>query len=239
MFEGKNIGAIVVAAGAGTRMGTIPAKQFLELEGKPVIVHALGAFQNSPLMDRVVVVCRNEDVKTLEELVSVHRLSKVDRIVGGGPERQDSVWNGIRTFEGRRPEIVLVHDGVRPFVQQKLIRSVTRAAIEAGAAVPGVHSKDTVKASNGGIFVDRTLDRNNIWLVQTPQAFQFDLLYDAYRRALADKFYGTDDAALVERMGKSIRIVEGNHENIKITTPEDLVLAHVIAKTFHGEPVGS
>jgi len=232
VVNGKNIGAVIAAAGAGTRMGISPAKQFLELQGKAVLVHTLEAFERSPVVDLIVVSSRGEDIEAVKSLVGVHNLSKVVHVVEGGAHRQDSVWKGIEKLREHRTDIVLIHDAVRPFVRPELIHSVTLAACEYGAGICAVRSKDTVKVSNGDVFVEATLNRNRAWLAQTPQAFQFDLFCRAYADAASNKFFGTDDAMLVERIGGRVKIVEGSHENIKITTPEDFALAGLIAKSF-------
>lgn len=232
MLNGKNIGAVIAAAGVGTRMGLSPAKQFLELQGKSVLVHTLEAFERSPVVDCIVVSSRVEDIKVVKSLVGAYKLSKVVHIVEGGAHRQDSVWNGIAQLREHRPDIVLIHDAVRPFIRPELIHSVTLAACEYGAAICAVRAKDTVKLSNGDVFIDTTLNRNQAWLAQTPQAFQFDLFCRAHADATSNKFFGTDDAMLVERIGGRVKIVEGSYENIKITTPEDLALAGLIAHSF-------
>ena len=235
MLEGKNIGVVIAAAGSGTRMGLKQAKQFLELDGKPVLVHSLAAFQRSPVVDHIVVSARREDIETVRSWVTARSLSKVLHIVEGGQQRQDSVWNGIQIMKNHPTDILLVHDAVRPFIDLQLISSVTAAACSFGAAVPGVQLKDTIKSASEEGFVRNTLDRRGIWLIQTPQAFQFHLLWKAYEAAMTNGFYGTDDAALAERCGQKVKIVEGNSMNIKITTPEDFALAEQIARVFFKE----
>jgi len=232
MLNGQVIGAVVTAAGTGTRMGSETAKQFLELNGKPILVHALAPFQDSVLVDEIVVTTRSEDCLTVRNLVAAHGISKSTIIVGGGPRRQDSVWNGVKALKACRPDIVLVHDAVRPFVRQELIRSVVVAAFKDGAAIPAVRAKDTTKLSDGDGFVGCTLDRELVRLVQTPQAFRFELLYQAFESAIEHGYLGSDEAMLVERLGKKVRIVEGSWENIKITVPEDIAVAEMILSTF-------
>jgi 2-C-methyl-D-erythritol 4-phosphate cytidylyltransferase len=232
VLNGKNIGAVIAAAGAGTRMGISPAKQFLELQGKAVLVRTLEAFERSPVVDLIVVSSRGEDIRAVKSLVGVHNLSKVVHVVEGGAHRQDSVWKGIERLSEHGTDIVLIHDAVRPFVRPELIHSVTLAACEYGAAICAIRPKDTVKLSNEDVFIDTTLNRNQAWLAQTPQAFQIDLFCRAYADAVSNKFFGTDDAILVERIGGRVKIVEGSYENIKITTPEDFALAGLIAHSF-------
>lgn len=168
----------------------------------------------------------------VESLVGLHELSKAVHVVEGGVYRQDSVWKGIEKLREHRIDIVLIHDAVRPFIRPELIHSVALAACEYGAAICAVRAKDTLKVSNANAFVETTMNRDQAWLAQTPQAFQFDLFCKAYADAASHNFIGTDDAMLVERIGGKVKIVEGSYENIKITTPEDLALAGLIAQRF-------
>ncbi len=214
--------AVVPAAGVGSRMGGSTAKQFIVLGEKPLLVHTLQRLEHSPEVDEVGVAVPEEFIAEVEQLVSKYRLHKVSKVVAGGQHRQDSVANVLRCFSFRPTDIVLVHDGVRPFVQPKKIAEVISACREHEAAVLAVQPKDTVRRSNGGGFFDQTLDRSALWLVQTPQAFKASLLVKAFEKAAKDKFTATDEAALVERLGVKARIIQGSYDNIKITTKEDL-----------------
>ncbi|MBI4811536.1 MAG: 2-C-methyl-D-erythritol 4-phosphate cytidylyltransferase, partial [Ignavibacteriales bacterium] len=168
----------------------------------------------------------------IDTLKQKHRLSKVCSIIQGGAERQDSVWNGLKELAPMNVDLVLIHDAVRPFITQNLIHSVLLAALEYDAAIAALSPRDTVKHSREQNFIEGTYDRKLVWLAQTPQAFRFSLIYDAFEKAFSGNYYSTDDASLVERLGKKVRIVEGFSENIKITTPDDLELAELIVKRF-------
>ena len=230
--------AIIPAGGAGRRMGGDVPKQFLPLAGIPVLVHTLRAFQRSPIIDEIFLVVPEGDIPAVRrDVIEEHGLSKVTSVLAGGAERQDSVGNAL--MEVREDHgIVLVHDGVRPFVTGELIRRVVAAAGEHGAAAVGVPVRDTVKAVSAAGVVVKTVDREGLWLTQTPQAFRRQLICAAYEKAAQDGFSGTDDASLVERMGVSVRMILGDHDNIKITTPEDLALGAIIIRRFSSEQPG-
>ncbi len=223
---------IVPAAGSGTRIGGAVRKQFLPLKGKPIVVHTLQQFEHCADVDEAAVAVPESAITEMESLVSRYRLHKVSKVVVGGSRRQDSVANALATLTLRDNDIVLVHDGVRPFVETKRISHLVRECKEHGGAVLAVQPKDTVRRSTGGTVFDQTLDRNALWMVQTPQAFRAALLTNAYKKAAKDRFYSTDEAALVERLGHRIRIVEGSYDNIKITTQEDLELATLILQRW-------
>jgi 2-C-methyl-D-erythritol 4-phosphate cytidylyltransferase len=216
-----SVGVVVPAAGRGIRLGGDRPKQLLELAGKPLCVHTLEYFQRTPLVDSVVLVASAELIGELESLVDRFRLSKVVAVVEGGKERQDSVWKGLERFSRSAPVYVLIHDAVRPFPDDGIVKRVLGAAAQFGAAVPAMPPKETIKIATPDHFVASTPARSELWAIQTPQAFRFSLIFEAYKKAAAERFYATDDASLVERMGEKVRIVEGNYDNIKITTPED------------------
>ncbi len=220
--------AIVVAAGSGSRFGGDLPKQFLVLRNQPLVIHAVRRFENTEEVDEIVVVVPEAFIAETEELVRRFRLHKVGAVVAGGARRQDSVANGIRALSPRASDLVLVHDGVRPFVDAQQIRDVIVQCRKHKAAVLAVQPKDTVRRSSGGLVFDRTLDRTALWLIQTPQAFTAGLLKKGL--ALAEKRHltVTDEAALVERLGVKARIVRGSYDNIKVTTKEDLELARLI-----------
>ena len=217
--------AIIPAGGAGRRMGGDVPKQFLPLSGMPVLVHTLRAFQRSPIIDEIFLAVPEGDMAAVRrDLVEEHGLSKVTSVLAGGAERQDSVANALMHVRDDHG-IVLVHDGVRPFVTAELIRRVVAAAVEHGAVAVGVPVRETVKAVSAAGVVVKTVEREGLWLTQTPQAFRRQVICSAYEKAARDGFSGTDDASLVERMGNEVHIVLGDYRNIKITTPEDLALA--------------
>ncbi len=220
--------AVIPAAGSGTRLGGKVKKQFLPLKGKPIIIHTLQRFEHCPDVDEIVVAVPESDVVEIEELLSKYRIHKVSKAISGGLKRQDSVFNALRLITPGDSDIILVHDAVRPFIDSKKISQVIKACKEFDAAVVAVQPKDTIRRSTGGGFFDQTVDRTALWLVQTPQAFKAKLLIRAFDKARKDKFYSTDEAALVERLGTKARIVEGSYDNIKITTQEDLELGALI-----------
>lgn len=231
--------AVVPAAGAGTRLGGSTRKQFLQLKGKPIIIHTLQQFEHCTEVDEVAVAVPESAIVDMEALVSRYRLHKVSKVIVGGERRQDSVQRVLKTLRLRGSDIILVHDGVRPFVSAAKISQAIAGAREHGAAVLAVQPKDTIRRSSGGGFFDATLDRTALWLVQTPQAFTASLLLKAFKKAAQDGFYSTDEAALVEQLGVRARIIEGTYDNIKITTPEDLELAVLIYDRLQSRPNAS
>jgi 2-C-methyl-D-erythritol 4-phosphate cytidylyltransferase len=221
--------AIIVAAGSGKRMGGPVRKQFMELDGKPILQHTLEKFQAAECVQEIILVVPQRDVKRLSVLAkSQWNISKIIRVVPGGRERHDSVWAGLSAVDPG-VHIILIHDGVRPFVPPALIKKVITAAVKFGAAVVGVAPKETIKKCDA-TFVMETLQRQSLVVVQTPQAFRRDIVKAAYERAFADGFFSTDDAALVERMNHRVYIVDGDYSNLKITCPEDLAMAEAILK---------
>jgi 2-C-methyl-D-erythritol 4-phosphate cytidylyltransferase len=209
-------------------MGRGLSKQYLSLGGMPLLVHTLNVFEKCPLVDALLVVVPPPDVETVRtEMLPRWNLKKLAGVIPGGEERQDSVRAGIEALD-RDADIVIVHDAVRPFITVGLIENCIRAAAEEGAATVGVPVKDTVKEVGADGRVVRTCDRNLLWLTQTPQAFRRDIIENAHRAALRDGYRGTDDTSLVERLGIAVRMIRGDYGNIKITTPEDLVIAEAL-----------
>ncbi|HTP64987.1 MAG TPA: 2-C-methyl-D-erythritol 4-phosphate cytidylyltransferase [Geobacteraceae bacterium] len=223
--------ALVPAAGMGKRMGAEINKQYLLLAGKPIVAHTLQVFEDTPLVDDVYVIVPEAEIPYCREhVVERHGFAKVRGIVAGGAERQHSVMNGLRALTGADDDdVVLIHDGVRPFVTpQILMHAVETARLHDGALV-AVPVKDTVKVVNEGI-VRATPPREKLWLAQTPQAFRYSVIMAAHEIAEAERYLGTDDASLVEWLGKDVHIVVGDYRNIKITTPEDLILAEAFLR---------
>jgi len=222
--------AIIPAGGAGKRLGADVAKQYLVLNSLPVLVHTLNVFQKSDVIDDIVLVVPRDDLASVrKQIIEKYGLTKVSAVVAGGNERQDSVRNGLEAI-AKPCDVVIIHDGVRPFVTEKMIVQVTKAATEGGAASIGVPAKDTIKETTNENIVTATLPRTNLWQTQTPQAFQYDLFCKAFAATEKDHYYGTDDASLVERIGVKVFMIVGSHENIKITTPEDLIMAEALMK---------
>lgn len=218
----NSVGAVIVAAGRGTRMGTAESKQYLLLRGKPVIVHTLEVFQRHELISEIVLVTGEADIDRCREWVQAYKLDKVKAVVPGGAERQHSVYKGLKALE---TGWVMVHDGVRPFVQDAEINACYEKAREIGASVLAVPVKDTIKQVDGAGKVLSTPDRRSLWAIQTPQTFRLSELLTAYEAAERDGFLGTDDSSLAERSGIPVAVVEGSYSNIKLTTPEDLAFA--------------
>ena len=220
--------ALIVAAGKGERMRGRVKKQFIPLKGMPLLYYTLKAFEEFEGIENMYLVLDEGDFEyCAREIIQKYGIKKVSQIVPGGERRQDSVWNGLKAMEGRC-HMVIVHDGVRPFVSPEILKRLTAAMIDAQAVVTAIPALDTIKRVDGtGIVVD-TLQRNTLFHVQTPQGFRFDLIQEAYERALREGIQGTDDAYFVERMGMPVKVVEGSSFNIKITMPEDIALAHYI-----------
>jgi 2-C-methyl-D-erythritol 4-phosphate cytidylyltransferase len=222
--------AIIVSAGKGQRFMEGKKKQFYLLADKPILVHTLDQFETCPLIRSILLVVGQEDMDySLKEIVEQYKYRKIAQIIPGGKRRQDSVKNGIDAL-AKDVEIVVIHDGVRPFVTKAMIEDSIHSAERFGAVILAMPVKDTIKIANPNGTVLKTLDRDALWQIQTPQAFQARLLREAYYKAMEDGFMGTDDASLVERLGVKIHILPGSYTNIKITTPEDLILANLFLK---------
>ena len=215
------VGAIIPAAGRGKRIGASVPKQFLEIQGKPLLHHTLTVFVSCKVIDYVVLVMPRTDVDEMGE-DWLNKYEIVRAVVVGGEQRQDSVYNGFNSLE-EGTDIVVVHDGVRPFTTPQMITATVEAAQQHGAAITAIPVSDTVKQAADG-FVKQTVSRDGLWRVQTPQAFQYGLLQQAFKKAKKDSYYGTDEGSLVEYLGERVKVVPGSELNIKITRKEDLVL---------------
>ena len=215
--------AIVPAGGSGTRMGGTVPKQFQSLNGKPILYHTIKTLQNCETISEIILVVPEKEYETANT-DWLGKLEIVKKVVIGGEQRQDSVYNGFCEVS-QDSEIVLVHDGVRPFLSQKMIADSIDAAREYGAAITAIPVHDTIKRVDTSGLVSQTIDREGLWRVQTPQAFRYSLLLDAFNKAKSENFYGTDEGALIEHLGEPVKIVEGLEQNIKITRPEDLELS--------------
>lgn len=221
--------AIIVAAGKGKRMETDINKQFLNIKDKPVIYYALSTFANSKLIDGIIIVCAENEIEYCKnEIVEKYKIGKVLKIVAGGKERQDSVHNGLNAIDNC--EIVLIHDGARPFVNDRIIEEGIKYAREYGACACGVVPKDTIKIRDTKGFSTHTLNRNELFSVQTPQCFKYDIILECHRKLNQDKMNVTDDTAVINYYGNSVYLYEGSYDNIKITTPEDLYIAERIVE---------
>ena len=221
MYKNKKIAVIIAAAGIGSRMNASKPKQFLEIDGKPMLIKTARAFHENENIDYIIVVTNSEYHQECEKLLKQNGIDA--RLAIGGKERQDSVYEGIKKLP-EDTDYVLVHDAARPFVSQTLINEVISVVLEKKAVVCAVPVKDTIrmKTSEGNSV---TTDRDLMYSVQTPQVFEKALLIEAYEQAFSDGFYGTDDAVLVERTGHKVHITGGAYDNIKITTKEDLPMS--------------
>lgn len=222
--------AIVPAAGKGKRFGPSASKPFQNLISKPLIIWSLKALEDVIDIVEIIPVLKVEDMEYGRNVFEDYGLSKIKRIAPGGKERQDSVYNGLKLIENTNC-IVLIHDGVRPLIDKSLIEGMIKQMSwilqkkeQCDGIVLGVPLKDTIKVAEDGI-VKKTLRRDSLWAIQTPQVFSYRNIFSAYERAMKEEFYSTDDTAIVERYGGKIKIVMGSYRNIKITTPEDLAIA--------------
>jgi 2-C-methyl-D-erythritol 4-phosphate cytidylyltransferase len=222
--------AVIPAAGMGRRMGGARAKQFMELDGVPLLAWTLAPLQRSGAVNALIVVTPAEAVEYCDrEIVKRFGLKKVRTVVAGGPRRQDSVRQGILASGGEYG-LVLIHDGVRPMIDENLIDRMVSQARQWGPVVSGLPARETVKEVDEDRVVVKTYDRKKVWLIQTPQVFPYPVIWEAHERAFQEGWAATDDGSLVERMGVPVRVVEGSERNIKITTPNDLVLARLFLK---------
>jgi 2-C-methyl-D-erythritol 4-phosphate cytidylyltransferase len=218
-------GAVVVAAGRGTRMGAPDNKPYLPLSGRPVLAHTLEAFERCVAVASIVVVAAPGEEERASELALREGFRKVKAIVTGGSERQDSVFVGVSALN---TDGVLVHDAARPLVTPAHIEACCKAAEEHGAAALAVPVKDTIKIADGNGFIVSTPARSTLWNVQTPQAFRREELLEAHQEARGREVPATDDAMLLEQAGRKVAIVQGSYDNMKITTPEDLPIAELL-----------
>ena len=228
MFKSQNVGAIIVAAGRGERMGGID-KIFAPLGGTSVLERVASVFDASPYIDHFVIVLNPDNVARGKHLLAGKNLTKLAKVVPGGLRRQDSVEAGLKALPACK--WVVIHDGARPLVGAELITRGLEAAQETGAAIAAVPVTDTIKLVDEDGYVKETLDRSRLWAVQTPQVFRFDIIKEAYSKATGDV---TDDAALVEALGIRVKLYMGAYDNIKLTTPADLALAEALWRRKEG-----
>ena len=217
------VSAIILAGGRGKRMGSDISKQFIEIDGKPILYYTLKRFIDSKTINEIILVLPKDEIEyCISNVLDKYNL-KVSKIVEGGKERQDSVYNGLKEVENS--DIVLIHDGARPFVKERIIEEGITFAKEYGAAAPGVMPKDTIKVIDNNGFSKETPDRNTLVSIQTPQVFKRDIIIESHKKVRESKLIVTDDTMVVEMNNKRVYIYEGDYENIKITTKEDLILA--------------
>lgn len=235
MKTGKNrTVAVIPAAGLGKRFSHEKKKTFYAISGKPVIIHVLETFQRCDKIDEIIPVFKEDELLFGSELIEQYGITKVKRIVPGGRERQDSVYNGIKVLD-ENVSVVVIHDGVRPLIETGIIENAITELKNCDGVIVAVPVKDTIKEQSqapgsltGELSVKRTLDRRVLWSVQTPQVFLRTKIQEAHEKASAEGHYATDDAALIERYGGKVKIVTGSYRNIKITTPEDTAIAEAL-----------
>lgn len=234
--EKKNCTAIVLSAGQGKRMGASVQKQYIELQGKPIIYYTLSVFQKSDIIDDIILVVGKGQINYVqEEIVRKYHFTKVKTVVEGGHERYASVWQGLKAreydkyYENIQDGYVFIHDGARPFVDEEMLERAYDTVRKYKACVAGMPSKDTIKLINEEQFAVTTPERKYVWSVQTPQVFEKTLIFEAYARLMEEEcVHVTDDAMVVEQMMHlPVKLFEGSYENIKITTPEDLDIARI------------
>ncbi|TDT51256.1 2-C-methyl-D-erythritol 4-phosphate cytidylyltransferase [Fonticella tunisiensis] len=224
------ISAVVVAGGKGKRIGRDISKQYIKINEKEILAWTLEVFEKSSEIDEIVLVVPGDDIEFCRKaIVDKYRFAKVRSIVAGGEERQYSVFNGLLSCSGKT-EIVVIHDGVRPFINEGLIKRTIEESREFGACAAAVPVKDTIKVVDDKKFIISTPDRKILYAVQTPQTFRYDLILRAHREAMEKNVLSTDDTALVENIGYKVKLTHGDYFNIKITTPEDLIFAEAILR---------
>lgn len=207
-------------------------KQYLSLDAQPILTHTLRAFESAAVISEIFLVVPPEDFAYCRRhVVSLLKSPDKIRLVPGGHERQDSVFNGLMAA-GNSGKIAVIHDGIRPFIGSEQIAACVQGSKETGACILGIPAFDTVKQVGSAGFVEKTLKRETLWLAQTPQAFSYEIILQAHENAIRKGLRGTDDALLVEKSGGKVKMIMGSRFNIKITTPQDLIMAEVIFKTF-------
>ncbi|MBQ4559767.1 MAG: 2-C-methyl-D-erythritol 4-phosphate cytidylyltransferase [Tyzzerella sp.] len=232
-MQKKKCTAIVLAAGQGRRMGTKVQKQYLEIDGKPVLYYSLHTFEQSEIIDEIILVVGDNQAEYCQnEIVSKYGFSKVRRIVQGGAERYISVWNGLQEVDDGG--YVFIHDGARPFINEEILNRAYNDVQLCKSCVVGMPVKDTIKLADSEGFVNETPDRSLVWMIQTPQVFESSLVKQAYALLMEQEHIQvTDDAMVVEQMlGHKVKLTMGSYENIKITTPEDLEIAEIFVKNL-------
>lgn len=225
------VSGLIVAAGKGERLPGITAKQYLPLAGRPLLCRTLDVFAACAAIDNIFLVVPQSDLVYCGDVILPRVIpGKAITLVPGGDQRQDSVFAGLRAVSGDRDRVVVIHDGVRPFVSTRLIKACIDGIKDAAGCIAAVPASDTIKTVDSDARITGTVNRDSVWLAQTPQAFRYGVLFDAHRRAAEQRWQVTDDAALLERLGKTVKVIAGSPLNIKITTPDDMLLAAAIAR---------
>jgi 2-C-methyl-D-erythritol 4-phosphate cytidylyltransferase len=227
--KNMKVSVIIPAAGLGTRMGGIK-KPYMDIAGKSILAYTLGAFQRCPFIDTIIIVTARGDESRCFQDIKTYSIGKSFSVVAGGNTRQESVFNALQELASNT-DIVVIHDAVRPLVTEDMIIQSIDGAKQYGSAIVAVPVKDTIKESNDDGFVAKTLDRRKLWAIQTPQTFKYDLIMKAHLYARDNNIQATDDSSLVEQMGHKVKLIMGSYENIKITTPDDLIVAKAILES--------
>lgn len=224
----SKISVLIPAAGQGKRMGTPVKKPYLMLGDKPILSHTIDRFEQNSVIDEIIVIIDESDFTICNEHVIVpFRFKKTRELISGGETRQVSVFNGLRTLADD-VDYVIIHDGVRPFINDDIIFRCLEATSECGASVTAVPVKETIKVANKNQYINYTPERDLLWRVQTPQVFRKSLLLEAHNKAIQDGINAPDDATLVEKLGVPVKLVMGSYKNVKLTTPEDLKFAEIL-----------
>lgn len=228
MIEDKKITAVILAGGKGKRMNSKVSKQYMILEGKPILYYTLKAFENSLVDEIILVTGAGEEAYCRKEIVDRYHFRKVIKIVHGGRERYDSVYQGLCAVENT--DIVMIHDGARPFITEEVIAAAAEETVKTDACVVGVRVKDTIKTADQNSYITGTLDRTTLWQVQTPQSFKFASIFEAYEQILQGNTENITDDAMVWEAYSSVpvKLIEGTYYNIKITTEEDMIFGQAI-----------
>lgn len=227
MINGQYVSAMIAAAGMGKRMKSKLNKQFLEISGEKILAHTLKKIISSKYIDYLIIIIKHSDLNYLQDILKNLEINLPYKIVYGGNERQDSIYNGLMELPVET-NIVITHDGARPLVETEKINEVIEAVFSTGAATLANKVKDTIKISLNGVTVDYTPNRAELWAVQTPQVFKKNIITKAYEQAFREGYYGTDDCSLVEKTGQKVKLVWNDYGNLKITTPEDLIMAEAL-----------
>lgn len=222
--------ALIAAAGFGKRMNAKISKLFIPIFGKPILAYTIEKFEQCNFIEKIYLIVNQEEGDFYsKDIILKYNFSKVQELIAGGETRQDSVYNGLKVLDSDT-DIVAIHDGARPLIEETIIQESIEAAQEFGAAIAAIPLKDTMKRSGKDFFINETLNRQEIWRAQTPQTFKYSIILSAYHQAYKDKFFTTDDAAIVERYGYKVKMIIGSEENIKITTPFDIIIAENFLK---------
>lgn len=224
------IAAVIAGGGRGKRMGSKENKLFIEIGGTPLLLLTIKVFDSVDIIDEMVITVPADEIERTKALIEKHAAGKVARVIAGGPTRQSSVSNGIQAL-APDTDIVVIHDGARPFITKEIIMRAVGSLEGCKAVVVGMPVKDTIKTVDSSEVVVNTIDRNLLWQAQTPQVFDAELIKNAYVLAQKSGFEATDDASLVERTGERVKMIRGSYENIKVTTPEDIIIAEAILRS--------